>query len=62
MSIKVGDDLSFRIFALMSKDNDQIVEGLWERVGQLETKVKENKNFEAECLRLKNLIFAFNNK
>lgn len=52
ITIKVGDDLSFRILALQSKDNDQIVEGLWDRVNQLETKIKENKSYEADVVRL----------
>ena len=45
-TIKVGDDLSFRIFALQSIDNDQVVEGLWARINLLETKIKENKSYE----------------
>jgi len=44
LTIKLGDELGFRLFALQSKEDEQLIEGLWARISQLETKVKEFKN------------------
>lgn len=56
ITIKVGDDLSFRIFAMQCKDDYQLVEGLWARISSLETKIKEHKNNEAELIQLKKIV------
>jgi len=56
LTIRVGDDISFRLVALLSKDDEQLVEGLWLRISQLETKVKEHKNQDKEIIRLKKIV------